>query len=87
MDCVDSDGEAPPELRLAWSCERWHCLPDAGGLYEQEYQTLYRMAVFSNIYQAMNRLRNATGEQIHNLSISERNILQFLVDLGLLFHA
>ena len=86
MECVDEDAPAPPDLELAWQCERWHCLPDGPSLYEQDAQTMYRMAVLSNIYGSLSRLRNAHGEQIHYLSDQDRNILGTLKRLGFIFN-
>jgi hypothetical protein len=73
-------------LELAWQCERWHCLPDAGALYQQDAQIMYRMAVCANIYDTLTHLRNATGEQIHNLTDAERRTLRSLIDMGLIFN-
>lgn len=82
---MDGEGDPPPELILAWSCERWNCLPETGGYYDQDHQTVYRMAVFSNIYAVVSKLRNAKGEQIHRLTEADRKLLRKLVDMGLLF--
>ena len=87
MDTVDSDGMPPPDLRLSWYCERLKCTPDTGGINDQDYATMHRMVVLSNIYNALNRFRNLKGEQIHSLSQSERGILKYLATEGLLFNA
>lgn len=84
-----ADGEGPPpaELRLARWCERFQCLPSAGGLYEQEYRTVFLMSVLDGIHRAVSKLRNAHGADIHKLTDSERAALKILVDMGLLFNA
>mgnify|MGYP000921731556 CR=1 FL=1 len=82
---IDSDGQPPPELRLAWNCQRWGTLPDDGGMYSQDAYLIQRMNILSNIYDALSKLRNSKGAQIHNLTDRERKILRHLVDLGLLF--
>lgn len=87
MEAVDGDASPPPELRLAWSCERWGCLPEAGAYLDQDYQLMNRMTVFSNIYNAYSQYRNAHGAAIHNLSEGTRKILRFLKDTGVLFKA
>lgn len=84
---VDGDAAPPPELRLAWECERWHCLPDTGAYLEQDYKLLTRMTALSNMYNAYSRYRNAQGKQIHSLTTSERKILRYLKDIGVLFGA
>ena len=75
----------PRELELAWYCERYKALPDPGGILDQDAGQLARMAVLSNVYSALTKLRNAHGEQIHSLTESERAILKMLVDLELIF--
>ena len=81
---VDESEAPPPDLVLSWRCERWGALPDAGGILDQDYATMHRMTVLSNVYNAMSRLRNAKGAQIHNLSQSERRIIKSLMDEGLI---
>ena len=44
------------------------------------------MSACLNIYRALNHLRNSHGEQIHNLTDGERDILKVLVDMGLIFN-
>lgn len=83
MDCAAGDGPPPPELRLAWQCERWKTLPDAGGLYDQDYKTLTRMSALSNVYNAIMHIKQPGGEK--TLSESERKILSVLVDYGMIF--
>lgn len=85
MDCVDG-GPPPEELLTAWACERWNVLPETGAYYDQDYQLMTRMARLSNIYNAVSRMRNLPGKEIHSLTDGERKILGFLTKLGLLFH-
>lgn len=87
MECITDNAPPPSELKLAWSCERWKTLPDAGGLYDQDYSLLHRMNAFTNIYNAVQRIKTLKGKQIHSLSDSERLILRYLMDNGILFHA
>lgn len=87
MDCVVHDTPPPSELSLAWQCQRWNALPESGGLYEQDYQTIYRMTVFSNINNVVAKVRGLKGKEIHRLTDTERKILRFLMDRGILFHA
>lgn len=83
---MDGDEPPPKELLMAWECDRWRCLPETGGYYEQDYGLMRRMTALSNVYRALSKLRNASGKQIHNLTESERRILKLLVDMGLLFN-
>jgi hypothetical protein len=55
-------------------------------MYQQDAQIMYRMAVSLNIHDALTHLRNSTGEQIHNLTDSERRTLRLLIDMGLIFN-
>jgi len=82
---VDGEFPAPPELRLAWECERYRCLPESGGYMDQDYGLLTRMTVLANVYGAYAHYRNSIGAQIHSLSEAERRILRNLKDSGLIF--
>jgi len=55
-------------------------------MYSQDAYLMQRMNILSNIYDALNKLRNSKGAQIHNLTEGERKTLRHLVDLGLLFN-
>ena len=77
-------GAPPQELKLAWLSKQWGALPTAGGLYDQEYQVIYRMTALSNVHEVIQRMRNAKGAQIHNLSAADRGILDWLRREGFL---
>lgn len=85
MESVDGE-EPPPELILAWQCERWGCLPEIGGYLNQDYRTMRLMTSLSNVYYAISKLRNLRGEKIHTLTENDRKILKYLVDMGLIFN-
>ena len=86
MDFTDNDEPAPQDLLIAFQCETWQTMPEAGGLYDQDYATMTRITACRNIYSALSHLRNASGAQIHTLSDGERKILGMLVKMGLLFN-
>ncbi len=46
---------------------------------------MYRMRVLLNIYNAVARLRNARGKEIHQLTDNERTILYWLQRQGLIY--
>lgn len=48
----DSTQTPPPELSLAFSCERWHALPYEGGLLDQPAGLMHRMSLVMNIHNA-----------------------------------
>jgi hypothetical protein len=77
--------ETPPpaELRLAWMCGDQN-LPSAGGVLDQEYQTMHRMQVLSNVYRTVTRFRNMKGAEIHSLSDQDRRMIRSLRDMGLM---
>lgn len=83
MAVVDDDGPPPPELRLVWMCAKYHCLPDVGGLMDQDWRTLHRMTVFENVYNAQSRLRSAKGAEIHNIPAHDMEIIAWLRKNGL----
>ena len=84
--CYEGDEPPPAPLFMAWQCERWHALPAAGGMLDQEYKLMRSMTACVNVYNAVSHLRSAHGEQIHSLSDGEREILGSLVRMGLLFN-
>lgn len=75
------DSSPPPELTLAWLCGNNH-LPDTGGMMDQDYTTITRMRKARNIYNAFYRFTYAQGEQIHQLTASERAIVRMLKEGG-----
>lgn len=87
MEAVDGDTSPPPELIIAWDCERYHCLPNAGAYLDQDAALITRMKVLTNIHHAYSSYRNSQGAQIHNLSDSTRRVLRYLKDEGLIFRA
>lgn len=74
---------APMELRLAWMCGEAR-LPDAGGVLEQDAALMARMWACRNIYNAITRMSEAKGTQIHQLSDRERRIIRGLMEGGYL---
>lgn len=86
MDSVEESAPSPPELDMAFMVEKYHALPDAGGLYEQDARLMRRMSGVMNIYKALSRWRTLTGKQVHQLTEGERKILRLLKDMGLLFN-
>lgn len=81
--CVDEDAPPPPELSLAWKCERWHALPETGAVVDQDARLMFRMSALSNIYNTLTRYRNLQGEQIHTLTEQDRKLMRLLIDNGL----
>jgi len=81
VDAVNG-GTPPPELRLAWLVSRYNTLPDAGGLYDQDADTLYKMTTCENIYDALTAWNNLGGNKIHSLSKNARKIIAGLREDG-----
>lgn len=75
---IDRGEEPPQELQMVWDCRRWGALPENGGILDQSARLLHRMNVVDNVFNAVNKLRNAMGEDIHKLTISERKIIAAL---------
>jgi len=72
----------PHEVLLDNWCQAYHALPDAGGLLDQDWQTVYGMRVLANIYYAVSHFANAVGDQIHSLTVDERRLIRWLRDNG-----
>lgn len=84
VDFVDNDGQPPAQLQTAFLSKQWETLPETGGLYDQDAALLKQMTVLYNIYQALVRLRNAKGDEIHSLTDGDRRIIASLLRLGVL---
>jgi len=69
---------------MAWQCERWNALPEAGGLFDQDAKLMTRMTALSNIYATVARYRSLVGREIHSLKGSERRLLGMLHDEGMI---
>lgn len=78
MYAVDYGDPPPDELVLGWQCERWHTLPEPGGMYDQDAGLVYRMGALMNIHRTVSRVRNLYGAQIHSMSDSERRMIRWL---------
>jgi hypothetical protein len=52
---------------------------------DQDYVTLTRMQIFSNVHSAVSHYVNASGVEIHSLTEGERRILRTLKDAKLMF--
>ena len=83
MDAA-SGGEAPPELVMAWSCERWHALPDAGGMLDQDWRLIERMGATKNVNDFLHHLHSLKGKQIHTLTAGQARMWKYLIDEGYL---
>lgn len=77
------DAPPPLPLEIGWQCERWHCLPDAGGLLDQDAQLMREIAACMNVYGTITRVRSLRGKQIHQLTERERRLIKYLRDEGL----
>ena len=80
------NGTPPAELKLSWDCERWHTLPEAGGLLDQDFTLITRMKSLSSVYSAVSAWFNLKGENIHRMSEQTRRILRLLLDAGIQFN-
>jgi hypothetical protein len=87
VECAVSNTPPPPELRIAWNCKRWNCLPEAGGYLDQPYQLMRRMNYFDNVHGAVTRIKSLKGKAIHQLGEQDRLILRALMDKGIIFRA
>lgn len=63
--CAEGKAPPPPELVLAWQCDRWHALPYSGGVLDQPAGLLGRMLQLLNVYETMRswHLRRAGEEK------------------------
>lgn len=85
VDYAYGEDSPPPELKLSWQCERYHCLPDTGAYLDQDYQLMVRMTALSNINSVISKWKNLQGKDIHSLTDSDRRVLRALKDMGVMF--
>lgn len=55
-------GQPPYELKLAWQCRQFNCLPMSGGLLNQPAGLIDRMQIAYNIWEAV-ETRKKYGEE------------------------
>jgi hypothetical protein len=53
VSSVTKGTETPPLLELFWRCQRWGTLPNAGGVYDQDYITMTHMGIVAATYKAV----------------------------------
>jgi hypothetical protein len=80
MRCARDGAEAPMELRMAWQCERWHALPEQGGLFDQPAGMLQRMAAMLNVYNAFKTFKASSGN-LMALANSQPQVLALVRDI------
>ncbi len=83
MAVVDgTNAPPPPELRLYWMCQRYGSLPEPGALFDQDAGLLERMSLLGNVYEAVQRVRGLTGDDIHRMRPDDGRLLTWLEKIG-----
>ena len=59
--CAEGKGQPPPELTLGWEMERFHALPEPGGLRDQRAGEMLRCRVALNVYVAFKAFRGSAS--------------------------
>ena len=80
MRCARDGAEAPMELRMAWQTDRWHTLPEGGGLLDQPAGLVMRMSAMSNVYNAFKTFTAAAGN-IVDLANRQPQVLRLVRDI------
>ena len=57
--CAEGKGSPPPELMLGWEMERFHALPEPGGLRDQIAGEVMRCRAVLNVYGAFQAFRGS----------------------------
>lgn len=81
MAAAEGEGPPPAELRMAWRCQKWHTLPEDGGLNDQDARLMHLMTVTDNVYTVVARFRSMTEanpENVHKLSNDDRRMIGWL---------
>lgn len=53
-------------------------------MLDQDFVTITRMQVLSNIYDTVAYMRSLQGENIHKLNDGQRRVIKYLLDNGML---
>lgn len=70
-------GEQPPhELQLAWTCERYHCLPRTGGIVDQELGLMEKMTMARNVYDACRAMKANAGNIKWQVSDEGKKVIE-----------
>lgn len=83
MRCARDGAQPPRELTLAWQVDRWHALPEAGGLLDQPAGLLQNMLVVSNVYNAFIAFKQNAGN-LMQLASTQPKVLSIVRDIELL---
>jgi len=70
-------------LSLAWDCQQYNALPDAGGMLDQDYGLMERMKALNAIHKSFAMWRGARGAEIHNLPAWVGQNIAYLLDIGI----
>jgi len=62
--CAYGRAAPPPELQMAWQADRWHALPNGGGLIDQPAGLLDCMAATSEAFELMRDYRALKPAQV-----------------------
>jgi ABC-type protease/lipase transport system fused ATPase/permease subunit len=84
--CAKGNAEPPPELEIIWGCQRYNCLPEAGGYLDQDVTLMKRGTTYENIYSFVKRNRQS-GKAINYAELSEadREIFDWLRGMEIRF--
>lgn len=64
-------------------CQRFNCLPESGGLLEQDAGLLGRMTLLGTVYQTVQRVRSLRGAEIHKMNADDGRLLAWLETRGI----
>lgn len=82
IESIDGNGAPPQELTIAWQCKNWNTLPENGAYFEQDFRLITTMTTLMNYHNVLTKYRSMVGEQIHQLTLTERVLLRSLIDAG-----
>jgi aminoglycoside phosphotransferase (APT) family kinase protein len=74
---VTKGTEAPPLLELHWLCQRWGTLPNAGGIFDQDYKTMTQLSVVAATYKAVK------ARKIFKMTPEDERVIISLVKMGI----
>ena len=77
-DCAAGKGPPPPELEIWWKCQRFGCLPEAGGYLDQDAALMDRAVICEDVYHLVKKWRGMKQKDFTKLTDAERHLYKWL---------
>ncbi len=76
--CAVKGDTPPPELKIIWRCQRFGCLPDAGGYMDQDVELMDKGVLYEDVYNLTRKWRAVRN--VKELTAEEARLFKLLRD-------